>query len=141
MLRRPPRSTRTDTLFPYTTLFRSPVEGDRRAPAGQPEGHGRAPYRADRCPALDGWRGQAVFSHSPRRRHRHVTDAQPRLRTFRAWPRHSSTGWGSATIVRSPTPGRRCSIASARTGSPARKSVVDGKSVSVRVDRGGPRHI
>src|SRR3546814_16038557 len=27
MIRRPPRSTRTDTLFPYTTLFRS----DRRA--------------------------------------------------------------------------------------------------------------
>src|SRR3546814_15154546 len=25
MFRRPPRSTRTDTLFPYTTLFRSPV--------------------------------------------------------------------------------------------------------------------
>src|SRR3546814_13825160 len=29
MLRRPPRSTRTDTLFPYTTLFRS-----WRPPAG-----------------------------------------------------------------------------------------------------------
>src|SRR3546814_13179451 len=28
MIRRPPRSTRTDTLFPYTTLFRSP---DHRA--------------------------------------------------------------------------------------------------------------
>src|SRR3546814_5859800 len=28
MIRRPPRSTRTDTLFPYTTLFRSP---DQRA--------------------------------------------------------------------------------------------------------------
>src|SRR3546814_17971903 len=27
MIRRPPRSTRTDTLFPYTTLFRSPVFG------------------------------------------------------------------------------------------------------------------
>src|SRR3546814_5702039 len=27
MIRRPPRSTRTDTLFPYTTLFRS-TEGD-----------------------------------------------------------------------------------------------------------------
>src|SRR3546814_15395129 len=26
MIRRPPRSTRTDTLFPYTTLFRSAVE-------------------------------------------------------------------------------------------------------------------
>src|SRR3546814_12805915 len=27
MIRRPPRSTRTDTLFPYTTLFRSSFEG------------------------------------------------------------------------------------------------------------------
>src|SRR3546814_14188244 len=27
MIRRPPRSTRTDTLFPYTTLFRSPTSG------------------------------------------------------------------------------------------------------------------
>src|SRR3546814_19805579 len=28
MIRRPPRSTRTDTLFPYTTLFRSIGEGE-----------------------------------------------------------------------------------------------------------------
>src|SRR3546814_17807080 len=28
MIRRPPRSTRTDTLFPYTTLFRSGVRTD-----------------------------------------------------------------------------------------------------------------
>src|SRR3546814_9258982 len=34
MLRRPPRSTRTDTLFPYTTLFRS-----GRFPWVQPWGH------------------------------------------------------------------------------------------------------
>src|SRR3546814_7263376 len=27
MIRRPPRSTRTDTLFPYTTLFRSTAQG------------------------------------------------------------------------------------------------------------------
>src|SRR3546814_4910697 len=27
MIRRPPRSTRTDTLFPYTTLFRSVADG------------------------------------------------------------------------------------------------------------------
>src|SRR3546814_8663274 len=26
MIRRPPRSTRTDTLFPYTTLFRSKID-------------------------------------------------------------------------------------------------------------------
>src|SRR3546814_8065219 len=31
MIRRPPRSTRTDTLFPYTTLFRSCLTG---GPAG-----------------------------------------------------------------------------------------------------------
>src|SRR3546814_6358702 len=31
MIRRPPRSTRTDTLFPYTTLFRSAKVADRVA--------------------------------------------------------------------------------------------------------------
>src|SRR3546814_16328988 len=42
MIRRPPRSTRTDTLFPYTTLFRSvtrlgkPV-GSRRSPGPRPD--------------------------------------------------------------------------------------------------------
>src|SRR3546814_8056193 len=30
MIRRPPRSTRTDTLFPYTTLFRSPAAQARQ---------------------------------------------------------------------------------------------------------------
>src|SRR3546814_3450229 len=41
MIRRPPRSTRTDTLFPYTTLFRSklPAEGPvGRACIGRREG-------------------------------------------------------------------------------------------------------
>src|SRR3546814_983809 len=36
MSRRPPRSTRTDTLFPYTTLFRSPCPRSRnQSPAQQ----------------------------------------------------------------------------------------------------------
>src|SRR3546814_13255818 len=49
MIRRPPRSTRTDTLFPYTTLFRSPAvlrfrdaEGNRvheRCGRGRSEEH------------------------------------------------------------------------------------------------------
>src|SRR3546814_17325421 len=34
MIRRPPRSTRTDTLFPYTTLFRSAARR-RRGPVGE----------------------------------------------------------------------------------------------------------
>src|SRR3546814_4485587 len=39
MNRRPPRSTRTDTLFPYTTLFRSPAAAEPRPP----EHHGSPP--------------------------------------------------------------------------------------------------
>src|SRR3546814_8152411 len=41
MIRRPPRSTRTDTLFPYTTLFRSAADQDELV---------NAPFdRRDRC--------------------------------------------------------------------------------------------
>src|SRR3546814_1438431 len=36
MIRRPPRSTRTDTLFPYTTLFRS-LDAAQRALARAPD--------------------------------------------------------------------------------------------------------
>src|SRR3546814_17245249 len=56
MIRRPPRSTRTDTLFPYTTLFRSLVS---QAPVERPELAEAAPVmrhnvRARRCyPMLD----------------------------------------------------------------------------------------
>src|SRR3546814_1879781 len=44
MIRRPPRSTRTDTLFPYTTLFRSANGGEG------PGGNARDNRRADRRP-------------------------------------------------------------------------------------------
>src|SRR3546814_5255871 len=44
MIRRPPRSTRTDTLFPYTTLFRSPSAWSPRACGNAPSG----PFRRDR---------------------------------------------------------------------------------------------
>src|SRR3546814_4765874 len=37
MMRRPPRSTRTDTLFPYTTLFRSLSRGKRSRATLTPE--------------------------------------------------------------------------------------------------------
>src|SRR3546814_20491258 len=35
MIRRPPRSTRTDTLFPYTTLFRSGTVGSNPTPSAK----------------------------------------------------------------------------------------------------------
>src|SRR3546814_13184677 len=44
MIRRPPRSTRTDTLFPYTTLFRS----DRRRRGRATRGAGRGVLAAAR---------------------------------------------------------------------------------------------
>src|SRR3546814_2445442 len=43
MIRRPPRSTRTDTLFPYTTLFRSRGRRLAGAEAGGLEGLARLP--------------------------------------------------------------------------------------------------
>src|SRR3546814_2718760 len=52
MIRRPPRSTRTDTLFPYTTLFRSArgaephppgVDESPRPPAASPAADRRGP--------------------------------------------------------------------------------------------------
>src|SRR3546814_1420719 len=59
MIRRPPRSTRTDTLFPYTTLFRSggrrrirlalrPRKLHRRQASERGRGRGDAPRRRRR---------------------------------------------------------------------------------------------
>src|SRR3546814_4947705 len=58
MIRRPPRSTRTDTLFPYTTLFRSqqPASDARRTtrPAGDLcRTVGRQPHAQHTCSATD----------------------------------------------------------------------------------------
>src|SRR3546814_2336107 len=46
MIRRPPRSTRTDTLFPYTTLFRSPPRRNqgRRSRALEKQHHAHRPH-------------------------------------------------------------------------------------------------
>src|SRR3546814_4246089 len=52
MIRRPPRSTRTDTLFPYTTLFRS--QGARTADTGD-----LPPLRPQRPPDRDTEPGSA----------------------------------------------------------------------------------
>src|SRR3546814_18653966 len=74
MIRRPPRSTRTDTLFPYTTLFRSRcpdapmimivgAAGDRDTRAfGNEHGLVRALPRRDKIAGIDprGCHGLAV---------------------------------------------------------------------------------
>src|SRR3546814_4844079 len=54
MIRRPPRSTRTDTLFPYTTLFRSPAGAQPVArPAADGAGRASAPAELHVLTRLD----------------------------------------------------------------------------------------
>src|SRR3546814_3305347 len=60
MIRRPPRSTRTDTLFPYTTLFRSLFD------FGQLVAHDIDEAIGDRGDAHDA-RWRTVLSHRDRR--------------------------------------------------------------------------
>src|SRR3546814_2559565 len=75
MILRPPRSTRTDTLFPYTTLFRSLLRGGLR-PRPPREPQGRLPLRPGGG-APDGEAGRAP--RRQRRRHReHVLDQRGR---------------------------------------------------------------
>src|SRR3546814_17944193 len=109
MIRRPPRSTRTDTLFPYTTLFRSydqPFSIARRYAALDWISKGRA-----------GW--NVVTSSNPE-------DAKnfSRDRHVKHNARYERAG-EFVDVVKDQWEDR--------------KSVVEGKSVSVGVERGGRR--
>src|SRR3546814_5735780 len=67
MIRQPPRSTRTDTLFPYTTLFRSEVK-TRRVPAKAGTHLRSVPSCTDRrwTPAFAGEHGKLNYRRSLR---------------------------------------------------------------------------
>src|SRR3546814_15451059 len=63
MIRRPPRSTRTDTLFPYTTLFRSNGgEFQYHTPALQ---NGRWPANQQSQDQRDRQRGRVAIASPP----------------------------------------------------------------------------
>src|SRR3546814_13542204 len=76
MLRRPPRSTRTDTLFPYATLFRSAVRGSlrHRVPHHRPLPR-RLALRLDERPGGDRQGGEPVAGGLPAG---HLPDHPPR---------------------------------------------------------------
>src|SRR3546814_1535536 len=94
MIRRPPRSTRTDTLYPYTTLFRSrrrvayrhrrsrlpaldPGSGDRASGAALDRtAHRRLAYPAGRL-AGDPLRGEGAQGRSEE----HTSELQSLMRT------------------------------------------------------------
>src|SRR3546814_1346049 len=74
MIRRPPRSTRTDTLFPYTTLFRSGCCFSRDCPlkarASRPRAHGLTLLVGNQRHRSD----KDEKRHSPRLPHDHGQD-------------------------------------------------------------------
>src|SRR3546814_4361892 len=76
MIRRPPRSTRTDTLFPYTTLFRSPRPGP-------PSRHCQASAtarRAEAQPDAADRKAAPRQNHRPRRSEEHTSELQSLMR-------------------------------------------------------------
>src|SRR3546814_2427720 len=73
MLRRPPRATRTDTLFPYTTLFRSPL----------PETPGRQRGGSHCRPTVSVWRRSGPARPS-------LAEPMPQGRTGAALMRNST---------------------------------------------------
>src|SRR3546814_19339609 len=113
MIRRPPRSTLTDTLFPYTTLFRS---------AGAPRSQYRSSPRAQPCDLLAQTRRFAP-DHRRSRRLAAGRPLHPDGRRADAAYRHRVRPQGSDRRAARSTHYRR-----------DQKSVVSEKSVSVRVD-------
>src|SRR3546814_12307556 len=112
MIRRPPRSTRTDTLFPYTTLFRSLQAGARCPGGGAFRDDSAGAQRRHSC--ADAVRA----SDRPLSLHR-IPFGQGQ--GARRCAGRNRGGAGDADLLRKRD----------------RKSVVSGKSVSVRVALGG----
>src|SRR3546814_12258453 len=125
MIRRPPRSTRTDTLFPYTTLFRSPL-GARvgqfvariwKEPPRSSPGRHRGTGPAHR-PGPRSFRGPWAVPGTSRwsaLRFRDRSSEQPFM-----FISHLTEGVERVVVI-----------------AEDRKSVVEGKGVSVRVKYGG----
>src|SRR3546814_17643748 len=115
MIQRPPRSTRTDTLVPYTTLCRSAFERWQQV-------------RVDcRWTAALNCLGPCRRRESTRTRHRICLGRSPSS-SRAVHPGQQGASAAQAHGGRT-TPGKD------------RKSVVEGKSVSVRVESGGRRFI
>src|SRR3546814_18475105 len=130
MIRRPPRSTRTDTLFPYTTLFRSgPTLPTGRAPVREPTSVGTVAHDENRV--------RAQYNRDRPKSARHGLKVGRELhwlgsrRSF--WPQEHN----GSHVYRTSVPDGAISPGAAQD----RKSVVEGKSVYVSVDLGRRRII
>src|SRR3546814_15689366 len=126
MSRRPPSTTRTDTLFPYTTLFRSRL-------AALPDAVRRPGFGDYAVAAVEFPKGDMRFMRgSPNIRYA-IDDAWLVAKTKRQKSNNNNAYPGLCGAI----------IASGSFAGTAldRKSVVSGKSVSVRVALGGRRII
>src|SRR3546814_16140970 len=136
MIRRPPRSTRTDTLFPYTTRFRSERGGagrSRRSRYRHRHAHSSlgccnlARGLSTRADRLEGW-GRLREGAEYYAKLAQIAGA----RSYLLLPSTAALERRRLSSIR-----RRLRILKG----PDRQSGVQGKSVGVRVDIGGRRNI
>src|SRR3546814_6014024 len=82
MIRRPPRSTRTDTLFPYTTLFRSRDDARSTAHRRRARFQDSSTRRSAPCRRAPDRRAHAVFRRSAcrNRSEEHTSELQSLMR-------------------------------------------------------------
>src|SRR3546814_15796928 len=121
MLRQPPRTTRTDTPFPYATICRSAAAA-RAGAVGGGAGRDRAAAAAAAVPRAPGVRAGTLAVPRARRQRGQLSRWRFQQRRLLAGARRT------ARAGRKPPPAR-----------PDRKSVVEGTRVSVGVDFGGRR--
>src|SRR3546814_10076636 len=119
MIRRPPRSTRTDTLLPYTTLFRSEMAAKQQLVDRHGLGRGANPPATDLAKGLGEGRGiggdarRGLLVEDPRRTMRieatgrdlveHVGEAR-RIGRVRAAPPQLANGETQRIVERSEEP-------------------------------------
>src|SRR3546814_5924573 len=85
MIRRPPRSTRTDTLFPYTTLFRSFLDPNGRCgvQVSRDRGHSWSPefpLRLEGLHSISGINSSLVRPDGTVRSEEHTSELQSLMR-------------------------------------------------------------
>src|SRR3546814_15945049 len=127
MIRRPPRSTRTDTLFPYTTLFRSTLDSS--------EFEWGTEYGWSETGKVK--RGVAAPSLGTRFTTTNVPNLRPGEFLVKVSDLSLATLMGIITTQLEPVSNQLSDLVTTVNELSDRKSVVEGQRVTVGVDRGG----
>src|SRR3546814_2684853 len=95
MIRRPPRSTRIDTLFPYTTPFRSTESGGFPSPI--PYGHGRNAFASEKYAPRGGRKMLGWGFALSRTRQEQIAPRREQRGRAEQWIFGKRIGWRRAT--------------------------------------------